>query len=51
MMEEFNKPFDLPVTPLPCESGFFVTLDISKCIDIIPKRYTQTHDFEDADGS
>ena len=51
MIAEFNKPFDLPVSPLPCESGFFVTLDISKSIDLIPKRYTQSHDFEESSDS
>jgi hypothetical protein len=50
MMEEFSKPFDLPVVPLHCESGFFVMLDISKCINLIPKKYTDNHDYEDGDN-
>ena len=47
MMNEFNKPFDLPVIPLTSESGFFVMLDISKCIPLIPIKYQESHDYED----
>ncbi len=47
MISEFSKPFDLPVVPLACESGFFVMLDISKCIPLIPAKYLNSHDYED----
>jgi hypothetical protein len=40
MICEFSKPFDLPVAALHCESGFFIMLDISKCIEMIPNRFT-----------
>ncbi len=49
MIEEIAKPFDIPCSTLRCESGFFVMLDISSCIDKIPPRYTISHDYEDDD--
>ncbi len=30
---------DLPWKPLPCKSGYFMVVDISKCRDLIPKKY------------
>jgi hypothetical protein len=47
MISELKKPFDLPVEPLNCQSGFFILVDISACKDLIPKRFTETHDFEE----
>ena len=47
VIEEINRSFDLPITAAKSESGFFVLLDISKCLDIIPKRYLASHDYED----
>ena len=47
MINELSKPFDLPVKPLKSESGFFIMVDISKCKDLIPSKFTQSHDYED----
>jgi len=47
MTNELSKPFDLPVVPLASESGFFIMLDISKCIPLIPTKFLQSHDYED----
>lgn len=46
MTNEFNK-MDLPVTVLPSDSGYFVMLDITKCKDLVPAKYFETHDYED----
>lgn len=37
--------------PLPTEGGYFLIVDISKCINMIPKIYLTTHDFEEGDPS
>lgn len=37
----------MPVTVLPCESGYFVMMDISACASLIPEKFKSTHDFED----
>ena len=47
MHKQLKEGFDIPVEPLNSESGYFILLDISKCKDVIPKRYTESHDFED----
>ncbi|TNV78558.1 hypothetical protein FGO68_gene15804 [Halteria grandinella] len=47
MIEELQRaPIDLELTPLPCESGFFVMVDISKAICKIPTRFLESHDYE-----
>ena len=46
-MTEQLKGMDVPMVPLECESGYFMMADISKCKDLIPKRYTESHDFEE----
>jgi aspartate/methionine/tyrosine aminotransferase len=38
------------VTPLECESGFFIMLDISKCLELIPARFRDSHDYESIGG-
>jgi hypothetical protein len=38
---------DLPIEPLPVESGYFLIADISKCRDLVPAKYFETHDYED----
>lgn len=47
LSELASKTFDIPVKPLISESGYFVMLDISKCRDIIPKKYLESHEFEE----
>lgn len=47
MFNSFKDNFDLPVEPLNVESGYFIMLDISKCRDLIPKKYLESHDYED----
>ena len=39
----------LPLKPLVCESGFFITADISGCLELIPQKYKETHDYEEVD--
>jgi len=41
------KKLDLPVKLLPCQSGYFIMMDISECKDLIPDKYKTSHDFED----
>lgn len=41
------KKSKLPIEPLPCESGYFLIADISKCANLIPKKYLESHDFEE----
>jgi hypothetical protein len=41
------KELDIPVEPLTTEAGYFLLADISKCRGIIPKKYLETHDYED----
>lgn len=38
---------DLPIKLNACESGYFMTLDISACKDLIPERFKAFHDFEE----
>lgn len=47
MLRELSEGMDIPVIPLRCESGYFILLDISKVIELIPQKYSQSHDFED----
>ena len=37
---------DLPWEPLPCQAGYFMIADVTKCRDLIPKIYFQTHECE-----
>lgn len=37
---------DLPWEPLPCHSGYFMMVDITKCKDVIPQSYFETHDYD-----
>lgn len=41
-----TESLKLPVETLKSESGYFVLLDVSKCKDLIPERYTKSHEFE-----
>jgi aspartate/methionine/tyrosine aminotransferase len=45
-IEELKK-FDIPIKILPCQSGYFVMMDISECKSSIPEKFTSSHDFED----
>ena len=40
------KKVDLPMKAMSCESGYFLMADVSQCKDMIPKRFTDSHDFE-----
>jgi len=46
LSNEINE-MDLPWTPLPCNSGYFLLADISKCKKLVPKRFFETHDYEE----
>ena len=35
----------LPWEPLHCNSGYFMMVDVSKCRNLIPKKYFETHDY------
>ena len=37
---------DLPWEPLPCYSGYFMLVDISKCRSLVPELYFKTHDYD-----
>jgi aspartate/methionine/tyrosine aminotransferase len=41
------KKFDLPIKLLPCQSGYFMMMDISQCKSFIPEKFTSSHDFEE----
>lgn len=41
------KDAGIPIVPLACESGYFVMAEISKMRDIIPKKYLESHEYED----
>ncbi|CDW75417.1 kynurenine-oxoglutarate transaminase [Stylonychia lemnae] len=47
MVKEINENMDLPIKALKCDSGYFIMVDITEVIPQIPKRYTESHDFED----
>lgn len=36
----------LPWEPLPCRSGYFMMVDISKCKPLIPQIYLDSHDYD-----
>ena len=46
MFKELSEQKELPLVPLKTESGFFLMVDISKCVEHIPKRYLESHDYE-----
>ncbi|CDW90087.1 kynurenine-oxoglutarate transaminase [Stylonychia lemnae] len=47
-ISQFNSiSQELPVVPLPSESGYFLMIDITNCKKIIPERYLKSHDFEE----
>lgn len=37
----------LPWEPLECASGYFLMVDVSKCRNLIPKKYFESHDYVD----
>ena len=39
---------DLPWKPLPCHSGYFLMADVSECRNLIPSRYFDSHDYDEA---
>jgi len=41
------KDLELPIEPLQSESGYFLMADISKCKDLIPAKYLESHDYEE----
>ena len=41
------EEMDLPWTPLPCMSGYFLICDISKCRHLIPSIYLEGHEYDD----
>ena len=40
----------LPWKPVSCEGGYFLMADITPCVDLIPDKYLNTHDYEPEDG-
>jgi aspartate/methionine/tyrosine aminotransferase len=47
LFTEELKKFDLPIKLLPCQSGYFMMMDISECKSSIPEKFKSSHDFED----
>ena len=43
------KEIGLPVEPLACEGGYFFMMDVSKCRELIPKKYFESHEYEEGD--
>lgn len=39
------KDMPLPWEPLHCNSGYFMMVDVSKCRNLIPKKYFESHDY------
>ena len=35
-----------PFVPLGTQSGYFMLTDISKCRELVPTKYLETHDYE-----
>lgn len=40
------REMDLPWEPLPCPSGYFLMADVTKCRNLIPPVYFETHEYE-----
>ena len=49
LTKEING-MSLPWEPLPCDSGYFLMVDVSKCRDLIPKMYFEDHDYDKYDS-
>ena len=47
MMKEINGGLDIPIKAINAESGYFLMVDISEAIPLIPKRFTESHEFEE----
>ncbi len=41
------KECSIPMEPLNCESGYFIMVDITQAIPLIPEAFLLSHDFED----
>lgn len=41
------KETGLPFEALPAESGYFVMVNVEKCRDFLPKKYLESHTYED----
>ena len=48
MFKEISE-MDLPWKPLPCESGYFMMVDVQACRPLVPKMYFETHDYDKFD--
>lgn len=46
-MIKIVKSAKVPWSPSPCESGYFLPVDISKAKEIIPERYFKIGNYED----
>jgi aspartate/methionine/tyrosine aminotransferase len=47
LMKELVSIKNLPWEPLSCEGGYFVMVDITKCMDQVPEKYKTSHDYEE----
>ena len=39
------KPEAYPLKPAACEGGYFLIVDVTKCKDLIPSKYLESHDY------
>ena len=44
------KKIDVPWEPIMSEGGYFLLLNITKVVPMIPEKYFQTHDYEDPES-
>ena len=47
MLKEINGGLDIPIKAISAESGYFLMVDISEAIPLIPMRFTESHEFEE----
>ena len=45
LSHEINSQ-DMPWKALPCHSGYFMIVDVSKCRDLVPAKYFETHHYD-----
>jgi len=46
-LTEGLRGVEYPIEPLPVDAGYFLMADVEKMRGIIPKKYLETHDYED----
>lgn len=45
LVKALANPETYPMVPTECEGGYFLMVNISKCRDLVPKKYFENHEY------